>query len=123
MTLTGWASKYLRNLLDACNKDIYYAIAINGTLVSTGYNPIATCLTTLKLKYPLQEIHFIGAGSYLYKDSIEKECGSYAVAHKAADQFCSSKTIAELSYKKFKNKGEAQGYLLALHLKKHSVEL
>jgi tRNA threonylcarbamoyl adenosine modification protein YeaZ len=114
---------YTIALLDACNKDVYYAIAHNGIIVSTGYKNIDIFLNNVLEQYPFEKIHFIGTGTELYKDTIQEKIGSRAFMNNTINQVCSINTIAQIASKKFTSDNQTYTYLLPLYLKKHPVEM
>lgn len=109
-------------LLDACNKEVYYAISSGNNIIEKGYLAIHLFLEHLQKKYPSTQFKFIGRGTLLYKTIIVDTLGSYAIIPDEIPQVCSVNIIAQLADKLFEENKNGQGYLLPLHLKKHPVE-
>ena len=110
-------------LLNAFNNEVYYLIAHQNQILAKGYKKIDAFLTEIKQQCADQPIHFIGNGVTLHHDLIKEICGNTAVTKKNNPAMCSIETIGRLGLEKFMLEQKSDGYVMPLHLKKHTVEL
>ena len=101
-------------LLNAFNKDVYFAYKKDTTVI-TGWENIFTLLETLKneLSHP---INFLGNGTDLFKKEILEVFGKNALSEPEALTHTPLETLAQLALNKFKN-NETTKQLSPLYLK------
>lgn len=88
-------------ILNAFNKDLYYAIQQEiGT--QDGCKNIEILFQDLKRQFPEQTIRFIGNGTTMYKDLIEKTFGKYAFIPDPCPQEASLAPFASMTLKELK---------------------
>ena len=88
-------------LLNAFNKDVYFAIASNDQDIQTGYENIERLLTNLKTQFAEKEIRFIGSGVQLYDAEIKNIMGARAYVPKDYPLHASVGQIARIALEKW----------------------
>lgn len=102
-------------LLNAFNKDVYYAIQYNEK-IEIGWKNIDEFLLYLKDKFKESKIRFIGNGVNLYKDNIQKIFTQNILLEENISQ-PSIEQIAKMVYQKWIESKEITNQILPLYLK------
>ncbi len=123
-------------LLNAFNKDVYFAIEKPGKKIETGYKNIYDFLTDISgtppavqnFKTNVQEvtvqetIRFIGNGTDMYKDVIQEALQDNAYIPETIPQTCSINQIAKIGLAFWNKQQDLTDQLLPLYLKKHPAQ-
>ena len=103
-------------LLNAFNKELYFALQEKEKPLAMGCAPYMTLLTRIKEQYPQQTVHFIGQGAALYGADIKALYQEYAYIPDPLPHFCSTEQLAALGREKWKQ-GETTMHVTPLYLK------
>lgn len=103
-------------LLNAFNKELYFALQEKDKPLSMGCAPYMTLFQRIKEQYPHQTVHFIGQGAALYATDIKALYQDYAYIPDPLPQFCSTEQLAAIAREKWKQ-GETTMHVTPLYLK------
>lgn len=109
-------------LLNAFANDVYFAIKESEAPVQKGSKNIDLLLQELVEKFPDQLIRFLGNGTKLFKDNIEKMFGNNAVIPQAFLSYCSITQIGKMGLEQWQKGNKGTFELLPLYLKQHQVQ-
>ncbi|MGB8367190.1 MAG: tRNA (adenosine(37)-N6)-threonylcarbamoyltransferase complex dimerization subunit type 1 TsaB [Candidatus Babeliales bacterium] len=109
-------------LLNAFNKDVYFAVQQPDKPIEKGYKKIDQLLdelTFISLKKP---IRFLGNGVQLYQDKIKKQFNENAYIPSPLPHNCSLEQIAQMGLQKWQKQEGIINQLFPLYLKKHASQ-
>ena len=105
-------------LLNAFNKDVYFAIQKNGT-IEKGCKNIQVLLQELQTTMPDTLIRFVGNGTSMYEKEIRETFGDHAHIPKPIPQICSLTQVGLMALQQWKDNKEKIHQLSPLYLKNH----
>jgi tRNA threonylcarbamoyladenosine biosynthesis protein TsaB len=118
------SADYTIALLDAFNKELYYAIRNNNThVIQTGYGTVAAVLEIIDATIDTQRTLIVGHGAYLYRHDIEGRLGQRVAYPSNVIMFPSLQEVVSQGWKEWQNNKAAATPLLPLYLKRHQAEL
>ena len=106
-------------LLNAYGKDVYYAISYPGNnKVETGWDNINLFLEKIEKDFPEKNIHFIGNGVELFKETIEQRFKNLALIPQDLPLTCSISQVGKEAFKTWNSPSYKKEYnLYPLYLK------
>jgi|SRR5579863_1619375 len=110
-------------LLNAFNKDVYYAIARDTINLETGCQPGTMLIRTLHAQYPQTPITFVGNGVDLLHDDLRATFGSHALIPLPIAHTPSIEQIAAQGLQQWRNHSNVAAQLMPLYLKQYSAEI
>ncbi len=105
-------------LLNAFNNEVYFALQQPNKPLQKGYKKIDQLLQGLTFLFPKNSIRFLGNGTKLYQDKINKQCNN-AYIPSPLPHHCSIEQIAKMGLHQWEKKEGIVNQLFPLHLKKH----
>lgn len=109
-------------LLNAFNKEVYFAIDIKNKPIKTGYMKITDLTKKLYTDYPNSPIRFIGNGIELYRNEINQTFGDNAYIPDPLPLTCSIHQVGKIGWKQWQEQTDLSYQLLPLYLKKHAAQ-
>ncbi len=110
-------------LLDAFNKDVYFALRNKDHKIKKGCQKINNLLQELYEHFPKDEpVRFLGNGAQLYKKEIEEVFKDRAVVSSDSVDACSIDQIGLLGWESWQNKNNLSKKLLPLYLKNQMLK-
>lgn len=107
-------------LFNAFGNDVYTLISKGNQQLLYGVYSIGELLNQLK-NMP-DTIRFLGNGTMLHQDLIQKELGQKAYIPKDNPGYCSLKAIAQIGYDKWKSEKSGASELMPVYLKQHPAQ-
>ena len=106
-------------LLNAFNKDVYYAIQKSGSdEIESAADNIVTTLERIKSQLATnQTLYFVGNGTTMHAELIGQIFGNQAVLANPMSDTCSIKTIGTMALTKFLQKEDLSNQLMPIYLK------
>ena len=108
-------------LLDAFNKDIYFAIQKGNTLITSGYKKSDLLIQELTESYRHKEILLVGNAAQLYQDELIQSLGDTIIINEDA-QTCSIEQIGIMAYAKWQQQEGLTYQLFPLYLKQQQYK-
>jgi tRNA threonylcarbamoyladenosine biosynthesis protein TsaB len=109
-------------LLNAFNKEVYFAKSMANNPIETGYMNATEFIKKLHKDYPNTSIQFIGNGVALHFDEIIQTFGDKAYIPDPIPLVCSIKQIGSIGWQHWQQQINISYQLLPLYLKKHAAQ-
>ena len=109
-------------LLNAFNKEVYFAMQQKNQLPYKGYAPITDFINELHQLIPEKQIRFLGNATDMYRALLQESFGNQAYIPDPLPSYCSVQQIGIMGLRNWHNKQGLAQQLLPLYLKKHPAQ-